>query len=166
MIGPLWLRVANSYIGLTEVAGTRHNPLIVKMWMLIRMSGIKDDETPWCAGFVGSCLEEAGIKSSRSAAALSYLDYGQKLTAPVLGAIAVKKRRNSAGKVIGGHVFFVAGRTSDGRILGLGGNQNNRVGIDPFDPSGIVAYRYPLGLPIPRDALPVNIAGKTIVSEA
>lgn len=166
MIGPLWLRVASAYIGQTEQAGSKHNPLVVKMFALIRMSGIKDDETPWCAAFVGSCLEEAGIKSSRSAAALSYLDYGQKLAAPVLGSIAVKRRYNSSGKVIGGHVFFVAGRTTDGRILGLGGNQNNRVGIDPFDPSGIVGYRYPLGLPIPRDALPVSNSGKTIVSEA
>ena len=63
---PLWLTIAREYIGVKEIAGTKHNPVIIQMWQRV-MLPFKDDETPWCAGFVGSCLERAGIRSTRSA---------------------------------------------------------------------------------------------------
>ena len=68
-----WFDAAQKYLGLKEIKGSKHAPLIVQMWARIKLAGIKDDETPWCAAFVGSCLEEVGIQSSRSAAALSYV---------------------------------------------------------------------------------------------
>jgi hypothetical protein len=48
-----------------EIKGPRHNPLILQFWKGIKRGGIKDDETPWCAAFVGAMLERAGIKSTR-----------------------------------------------------------------------------------------------------
>ena len=68
-----WFDVAQKYLGLKEIKGSKHAPLIVQMWSHIKLAGIKDDETPWCAAFVGSCLEEVGIQSTRSAA--SYRDW-------------------------------------------------------------------------------------------
>lgn len=155
MSKPAWLEVAFSYLGLSEVHGTKHNPLIVKMFQRIKLSGIKDDETAWCAAFVGSCLEECGIRSTRSAAALSYADYGQKLVYPVEGSIGYKRRFNSAGKVIGGHVFFVAGQDQLGRIMALGGNQGDKVSLAPYEKTGIVGYRYPALQFASASALPV-----------
>lgn len=162
-----WFDIAQKYIGLKENKGSKHAPLIVQMWARIKLAGIKDDETPWCAAFVGSCLEEAGIKSTRSAAALSYEKYGTGLNYPVVGAIAYKKRYNSAGKTIGGHVFFVAGQDAQGRIMGLGGNQSDQVCIAPFNKSVILGYRWPNGYPIPaRVTLPLVAGGTNTVSEA
>jgi uncharacterized protein (TIGR02594 family) len=162
-----WLEKAKAYIGLREIVGIKHAPLIVQMWARIKMAGIKDDETPWCAAFVGSCLEEAGIQSTRTGWALDYAKWGQRLDYPMPGAIAYKKRTNSAGKIIGGHVAFVAGRDELGRIMLLGGNQGNKVGIDPFGVSGIMGYRWPNGYPLlARAPLPLVTGGKTSVTEA
>lgn len=162
-----WFDKAKEYIGMKEIAGIKHAPFIIRMWARIKMSGIKDDETPWCAAFVGSCLEEVGIQSTRTGWALDYAKYGQKLDYPVQGAIAYKRRVNSAGKVIGGHVAFVAGQDEMGRIMLLGGNQGNKVGIDPFGISGILGYRWPNGYPLPtRAPLPLVKGGKISVSEA
>jgi len=71
-----WIEIARNKIGVREIKGSQHNNIIVKMWKAIKRSGIKDDETPWCAAFVGSCLEEAGIVSTRFESAGSYLSWG------------------------------------------------------------------------------------------
>lgn len=165
MPDPLWVMIARKYIGEKEIKGTKHNPLIVKMWQRIRLAGIRDDETPWCAAFVGSCLEEAGIVSSRSASALSYATFGVSCQAQV-GAIAYKKRFNSAGKLIGGHVTFVVGQTSDGRLMCLGGNQGDKVGVVSYHPNDMVGYRWPHSVPPKRDALPILAGTTTSATEA
>lgn len=74
---PLWLISARKLIGLCEINGAEHAPEIVQMRKDIKRGGIKDDETPWCAAFVGSMLERAGVKSSRFESAKSYLQWGQ-----------------------------------------------------------------------------------------
>lgn len=48
------------------------------------------------------------------------------------------KKRNG-----GGHVGFVVGRDQNGKLMVLGGNQNNRVSIAPFDEDDFVAFRWP-----------------------
>ena len=155
---PPWLRVARGYIGQHEIAGTKHNPAILRMWTRIR-APFTDDETPWCAAFVGSCLEETGIRSTRSAGALSYLQYGDRLEAPALGCIAVKQRYNAAGKLVGGHVTFVVGRDKSGNLWCLGGNQNDAVSISAYMPGVFRAFRW--GMPVdqlkPQFILPVFI---------
>jgi uncharacterized protein (TIGR02594 family) len=162
-----WFDKAKEYVGLREIVGIKHAPLIVRMWSRIKMAGIKDDETPWCAAFVGSCLEEVGITSTRTGWALDYAKWGQKLDYPAVGAIAYKRRTNSAGKVIGGHVAFVAGANKADRVMLLGGNQGNKVGIDPFVAGGIMGYRWPNGYPLPpRAPLPLVSGGTNSVTEA
>ena len=43
---------------------------------------IDNDEVAWCAAFLGACLERAGIGSTRSLMARSYLGWGQALAEP------------------------------------------------------------------------------------
>jgi hypothetical protein len=52
MSEPRWLAEARRHLGVREIAGRKHNPLILRWWTLIR-APFTDDETPWCAGFVG-----------------------------------------------------------------------------------------------------------------
>lgn len=139
---PVWLQVAKNYIGVEEVQGYRHNPIILGWWQRCGLP-FKDDETPWCAGFIGGCLEESGIRSSRSGLALSYSQFGINLSGPAVGCIATMKRSG------GGHVIFIVGRTKNGKLLGLGGNQGNAVNIKEFDPKRIIAYTWPAGVPRP-----------------
>ncbi len=109
MVEQLWVSEARKLIGQAEVKGPQHNPEILQMWREIRRGGIRDDETPWCAAFVGAMLERAGIRSSRFESARSYLDWGQHLTLPVPGCIVVFTRQG------GGHVGFAVGRDQSGK---------------------------------------------------
>lgn len=150
-----WVKIARSLIGTAEVAGTTHNPAIVQMWADIRRRGIKDDETPWCAAFVGACLERAGVVSSRFESARSYLGWGTPVIDPVPGCVAVFTRQG------GGHVGFVVGRDAQQRLLILGGNQANAVNIRAFGLARVSGYRWPTGHPLPEDPLAVASAPLT-----
>ena len=149
-----WMGVAKSLLGTTEIAGKKHNSVIVDFFRTIRLGGIKDDETPWCAAFVGHCLAKGGKDYLQSAWALNYSSYGVRLDGPRYGAIAYMSRKNAAGKVVGGHVAFVAGIRADGALMLLGGNQGNKVSIAPFEKTRIIGYRWPVYTPIPGTELP------------
>jgi len=153
---PVWLRVASTYEGLDEWGGSKHNPAILEMWRMIR-APFTDDETPWCAAFVGSVLEECNIASTRSAAARSYENYGVPLSGPCVGAIGVLSRGEPTnGK---GHVIFIVGRDENGNIVGIGGNQGNKVSVAPFNVERFLAYRFPKSSSMPDqigfDSLPL-----------
>lgn len=147
-----WVIAARQYIGVKEIPGVTHHPLIVGWWKKIKRGGIKDDETPWCAAFVGAMLEDAGIVSSRFESAKSYLTWGKSLAQPVPGCIVVFTRDG------GGHVGFVVGRTESGQLRVLGGNQNNGVNIATFDTRRVSGYRWPLAVPVSTDPLLVGDA--------
>ena len=126
MTEPKWLGEVRRYIGEREIKGAKHNTLIVQMWADIKRSGIKDDETPWCAAYVGSVLECCGNKSTRFESAKSYLGWGAQLLKPAVGYVAVFTRDG------GGHVGFVVGQNERGDLLVLGGNQSDAVNIRKF----------------------------------
>ncbi len=162
---PAWLTHARQHIGLREIPGPKHHPVILAMWRAIRRGGIRDDETAWCAAFVGWCLESTGFVSSRFESARSYLTWGVPLEGPVVGAVCVLGRKGAHAGA--GHVFIVTGRAPDGRIVGIGGNQGNAVREDPFDLDRVQGYRYPAGVAVPVSRpLPIIVAGRSSVSEA
>ncbi len=155
MSEPKWLAEARHYIGEKEVKGAKHNPLILQMWKDIKRGGIKDDETPWCAAFVGAVLERVGIKSTRFESAKSYLDWGYGLKEPAMGCIAVFTREG------GGHVGFVVGKVQNGDLMVLGGNQSDAVNIRAFQRYRVTGYRWPAGMPHLPQALPILNAEKS-----
>lgn len=157
---PAWLLEARKYMNVKEIKGPQHNPLIVGFWKAAKLSGIKNDEVPWCAGFVGAMLETVGVRSARSDAARAYLDWGVKLDAPVVGCIVV------LGRDGGGHVGFVVGldRTT-GDIGVLGGNQSDAVNVRTFPAARVLGYRWPQAWDLPAAELPSVQAAKS-VSEA
>jgi len=154
-----WMDVARKYLGQREIKGNKHNPLILQWWTYIR-APFTDDETPWCAGFLGGVLEECGIKSTRSAAAQSYLKWGQPLSAPAEGCIVVFWRGSPDSK--SGHVGFVTGKNHKGDLLVLGGNQGDAVTIKSFPRWRVKGYRWPSGYQIPKADLEVAEAPQTI----
>lgn len=149
---PAWITYAREQIGTREIKGPKHEPKILAWWKAIKRGGIKDDETPWCAAFVGGCLEAVGITSSRFESAKSYETWGQRLDAPAVGCVVVFSRDG------GGHVGFVVGQDERGRLMVLGGNQGDAVNVKSFDQARVTAYRWPPGVPISSDALP-QLAG-------
>lgn len=147
-----WMNIALQYVGQREIKGVTHNSLIVGWWKKIKRGGIKDDETPWCAAFVGAMLEDAGLKSSRFESAKSYLAWGSKLAAPTYGCIVVFQREG------GCHVGFICGQDAQGRLLVLGGNQSDKVSIRAFGRDNVVGYRWPHEVPLPDNDLPIASA--------
>lgn len=140
---PPWITLAEEYIGAKEILGEESNPQVLKWWTLIG-ADYRDDETPWCAAYVGGILEKKGIESTRSVWARSYQHWGQKCE-PTLGAIATFKRGN------GGHVGFVVGVNASGDLMILGGNQDNAVSILPFSRTDLIATRWPKGYEVPKN---------------
>ncbi|HPG89630.1 MAG TPA: TIGR02594 family protein [Hyphomicrobium sp.] len=136
---PAWLEAAWAEFGVREKAGGANAPAILTYFAEAGHGAIRDDETPWCAAFVGSMLARASVTPSGSLMARSYLKWGDPLDAPKLGAIAVLTRGKS---VSAGHVGFYLG-SAKSRIFLLGGNQGNAVTVDAFDKARVLGFRWP-----------------------
>lgn len=158
MSEPIWLRAARQDVGLRELAGAPTAPKIAQ-WLKELGAWWRDDETPWCGTAVAAWMRSSGIVLPKHwYRAKGWLDWGIPLAAPGVGAVVVFER---AG---GGHVGLVVGKDFAGRLLVLGGNQGNKVGIDAFDFSRVVGYRWPaaFGNSIPLGPLPVYSGGATL----
>ena len=67
----------------------------------------------------------------------------KKVEKPTYGAIATFSDCNKSGKTEEkGHVGFVYGKSVDGKILLLGGNQGNHLKLSEYDCSGNVFLSY------------------------
>ena len=141
MVQPSWMAEAWAHLGAREVAGKRHNAKIVEFFNTVGRGEIKRDEVPWCAAFVGACLERAGITSTGSLLARSYLKWGVPVATPRFGAITVFTRGKDPGA---GHVGFWLGETASDIIL-LGGNQSDAVTVGTYAKSRLLGYRMPVG---------------------
>ncbi|MGO4917545.1 TIGR02594 family protein [Pseudogemmobacter sp. W21_MBD1_M6] len=131
--------IAHTYIGTTEGPGPADNPKILEMYATIGQDWVEHDDVAWCAAFVGHCLEQAGLRSTRKLTARSYLEWGVPvdLAEAQEGDIVVFRRGSSSWQ---GHVgFFVA--QSGQMIEVLGGNQGDAVSIKRYAASKLLGVR-------------------------
>ncbi|WP_426575345.1 TIGR02594 family protein (plasmid) [Xenorhabdus stockiae] len=152
---PKWIKEGYKYIGVREIKGDQHHPHILQWWKEIKRGGIRDDETPWCAAYVGAMFERVGIRSSRFESAKSYLAWGMPLKAPCYGCVAVFTRQG------GGHVGFVVGVAENGDLMVLGGNQSDEVNIRSFPRSRVSGYRWPVNESINCKLLSLMVASQS-----
>lgn len=133
-----------------EVKGVEAHPTILSFFNYTTLKGhelAKSDETAWCSAFVCAVMEQQGIKGTRSAAARSWLGWGEKCSPVQLGAIVVVKRVDPKNPKAA-HVGFYAGHISDKEGFAmLGGNQSNRVCTKPYKYADIIDMRWPIGEP-------------------
>lgn len=157
---PEWVLKARGDVGQREIKGPKHNPWISTGWKLLGWGGYNDDETPWCGYAVARWLHDAGLPYPKNfPSAASFATYGDPVK-PMLGAIAVKKRKG------GNHVFIIVGITPDGKYYkALGGNQSDMVNISDIPVATVDFVRWPKGQPR-TDYLPVLPAGTIAKSEA
>lgn len=137
-----WMPIAQKYRGTKEIKGGE-NPVILGFFESVGHDWVKEDEVAWCAAYVGAVLEEAGIRSTSSLAARSYLKWGKEVKTPRYGDIVVfwRGKKNSWQ----GHVgFFV--REEGNYIYCLGGNQRNAVNVSRYPKSRLLGYRRPSSL--------------------
>ncbi len=93
----------------------------------------------WCARFMNLVLQRSGYHGTGSDLARSFASYGQRVSGPQIGAIAVMGRRG------GGHVGVVSGIDAQGNPIMISGNNGNRVREAPISRSRIYAYVMPTG---------------------
>ena len=107
--------------------------------------GVDPVRTEWCAAFVNAILEMDGIPGSESVSdypltARSFLKWGSPINPQDIqkGDIVVFPRGNTGWQ---GHVGFYAGRGTNGMWVILGGNQDNQVRYDYYDPKRALGIR-------------------------
>jgi uncharacterized protein (TIGR02594 family) len=94
----------------------------------------------WCARFMNMVLERSGHKGTSSDMARSFASYGQRLSGPQVGAIAVMTRGRR-----GGHVGVVSGFDPKGNPVVISGNHSRRVAESVYSRSRVYAYVIPNG---------------------
>lgn len=110
-------------------------------------TGVDPVRTEWCAAFLNAVLEESDIPSLNTLEAeypllaRGFLDWGVKVEHPLPGDVVVFPRGNLGWQ---GHVgLFMEPRIIDGVLhyMILGGNQNNRVSIEPYRATDAIGIR-------------------------
>ncbi len=99
----------------------------------------QDDSVPWCSSFMCYVFESAGLPSTNSMSARSWLTYGRETMTPIKGDIVVFWRGSKAGWQ--GHVGLFAGFTPSGDILVRGGNQSDMVCEKPYLKEQLLGFR-------------------------
>jgi uncharacterized protein (TIGR02594 family) len=119
-----------------------------------------NDQTPWCAAFVGTILKSSGAAAFKTLSSLAYQTYGQSV--PLndksqwrLNDIVVFSR---AG---GGHVGFFRGyNPTTGSVLIAGGNQSDNLNETGFRAGGLPIIYVGRGWEIPNEYdRPVTYSG-------
>lgn len=136
-----FLNVAATYIGRKEIPGVNHSPWVLSLYKRIGHGWVHDDETPWCAAFVGSVIAECGLKGTGKLNARSYLDWGHEvpLSEAQPGDVVVFWRGKPTSPQ--GHVAFFAGVDANGNPKVLGGNQSNMVCVATYPRERVLSVR-------------------------
>lgn len=108
--------------------------------------------TAWCASFANFCLKSASVPYEASASSQFPVSSKKfiKIDKPVYGALMVLRNYVKAtGKFAGtGHVTFVYGKTSGGKIAGIGGNQGDQIKVSEYATAGVSANFVLKGVPM------------------
>jgi uncharacterized protein (TIGR02594 family) len=94
----------------------------------------------WCADFLNLVLQRSGMKGTSSSTARSFAAYGERISGPRVGAIAVISRGKTAG-----HVGIVTGVDDKGNPIIISGNHNNTVAEATYSAGRVIAYVWPAG---------------------
>jgi uncharacterized protein (TIGR02594 family) len=94
-----------------EIENKYNNPDIVKYLKSTSLAkenrdAARSDSTPWCSSFANWCVEMSGYHGTGSAAADSWLKWGEKIEKPKYGAITITTRSSNPVKF---HVGFFLG---------------------------------------------------------
>ena len=129
---------ATKEVGTKEIVGPEDNPKIVEWFKQVGHGWVRDDETAWCAAFVGAMLELSGIVSTRGLNARSYVEWGEEVKEPRPGDIVVFWRGSPDSWK--GHVGFFVSQDRK-HIKVLGGNQANSVSFANYSTASLLSIR-------------------------
>lgn len=166
---PTLLEVMQSRLGIQEVPGKKHNPIIVSWAAEVGHPEIVDDETSWCSICASSAAKEANLPfppANVNPMARSWLTWGVKVAPDDVqpGDVAVWPRGNSTWQ---GHVNVVE-KVTKTTVTCIGGNQGGMAGGDAVTRSKPRLKSEALGF---RRAVPATVkdlreAGSTTIKQA
>lgn len=147
--GAPWMDIAKAEIGVHENSlPGQHNQRIIDYHATTTLHATTD-ETAWCFSFVNWVIKQSGRSGTNSAAAKSWLDWGQSLTTAKAGAVTVIKKKGATsdlatGSTSGFHVGFLVS-SSPNSVRLLGGNQSDSVKYSDFSLTKweVRGYRWP-----------------------
>jgi uncharacterized protein (TIGR02594 family) len=131
--------LASSTGGMEASSGFGSSNIVAEARRFIGNGNPTSRATLWCARFMNMVLQDLGYRGTGSDAASSFASYGQRVSGPQIGAIAVMSRHG------GGHVGVVSGIDAQGNPILVSGNNGNRVREAPVSRGRIYAYVMPTG---------------------
>lgn len=136
-----FLDEARKYMGAKEIPGLNHSPWVLSLFKRLGHGWVRDDETAWCAAFVGNVLENCGVQSTKKLNARSYLTWGHEVPTDeaLPGDIVVFWRGKPTTPQ--GHVAFFVGWDDKGNPKVLGGNQSNMVCVATYPRMRVLSVR-------------------------
>lgn len=135
-----YLDIAAGEIGVHETVGAAATARILEYGACTSYDHFTSDEIPWCSAFANWVVEMAGDKGTGSAAARSWLSWGEKVDVPKAGDIVVFDRHDHANPNAA-HVAFFVGFVGTEWIRVIGGNQGDMVKYANYPVSGVLGYR-------------------------
>jgi uncharacterized protein (TIGR02594 family) len=163
-VEPLWLQLARSDLGVSEVVGPKASLVIKGYFRDAGHPEIEDDAVAWCAAASCSWLKRAGFPippRATSLMAMSFENYGTPLDTFKPGAICVFYRGAKREKTWQRHVA-IGVRETKTHIVCIGGNQSDSVSEQKFPKKDLVAMRWPVAATV-RD---LRSAGSTDIEAA
>lgn len=143
--------IAQRFVGLEELAGSQHHPLIQWGFMLCGYGTDTPDEVAWCSAFAQIPPYLLRLPRSKSAAARSWLQIGLPvdIRAAMVGYDVVILKRGQGAQPgpevlqAPGHVGYFAGWEDEGRtkLRVLGGNQADAVTVQAFPVAQVLGMR-------------------------
>ena len=131
-----WMQIAEKEIGVTEWS----NPKRVIEYHQATDLKAKDTSTAWCSSFACWVLGQAGYKTTKSAWARNWLNYGD-IADKQRGCIMVFERNAPGGD---SHVAFYTGKETATGYLVIGGNQGDSVCIKEYRKKDLLGCRWPI----------------------
>ena len=139
-----WMKVAIDVVKAMKGCKEGKEPMYSKAKSFLKYVGNNFEPTdgnngPWCAAYMNWCIGQTvnpqtsqpykHKKSASSLASINNADY-KKIAEPIYGCIVVYKHIDA--KIWKGHTGFLYGKTTSGKYILLGGNQDNTVRFDSY----------------------------------
>ena len=132
-------KLAERYIGMTEVDGRIANPAILAM-LTLDATWPEDDAVPWCSAFANFIAWQLRLPRSKSLRARSWLEIsppiGLENTQQGGDVVIIKQQASDPDEntiEFRGHVGFYSSHNLERELIYiLGGNQGNSVSVAPF----------------------------------
>ena len=148
-----WVSVALADLGIGN-----DSPANVRRYLQTVRAPLLDENgavTNWCSAFVNSCMERAGVRGLRTAAAPAWMTWGHEVSSPRFGNVAVFSRIVGNDTKTFGHVGFFIRNSGPNHMVILGGNQSKpgTVSFSSFPIKGekyrLLGFRRPISFQAP-----------------